>query len=160
MVEINLNGKNWVAPDHDVSSNMGKSLEARRGILVIDDSSLFQRMLTDILDNAGYPVIGVASCGTSGTDLAMTLRPRVIILDHNMPGCDGTQCLQYIRREDPEVKVIVCSANLTLDLSREYLAAGADDFLAKPISLRTLFNLLKHYYDSVPLNSRCGKAMR
>jgi len=146
MVDFSTHSKNWVAPGHTPGSNFGKEAGDRRGILVIDDSPLFQRVLVDILESADYPVIGVASCGQSGADLALALKPRVIILDHNMPKCKGLECLGLVRREDNDARIIVCSANLTLDLSREYLAQGADDFLAKPISLRTLFNLLDRYY--------------
>src|SRR3989304_1458779 len=75
-----------------------------RPILVIDDDPHSLELVSAILGEADFEVLSAAD-GASGIELARTARPAVIILDMMMPGIDGINTLQTLKR-DPVVKDI------------------------------------------------------
>lgn len=102
-------------------------------VLVVDDSGFFRKRLTEILTASGQiRVVGVASNGREGVELAESLRPDVITMDYEMPIMDGISAVREIMKRHP-VPVLMFSsltyegARVTLDA----LEAGAVDFLPK-----------------------------
>jgi two-component system chemotaxis response regulator CheB len=102
-------------------------------VLVVDDSGFFRKRLTEILTASGQiRVVGVASNGREGVELAESLRPDVITMDYEMPVMDGISAVREIMKRHP-VPVLMFSsltyegARITLDA----LEAGAVDFLPK-----------------------------
>ncbi|RBW50027.1 chemotaxis response regulator protein-glutamate methylesterase [Marinobacter sp. F3R11] len=102
-------------------------------VLVVDDSGFFRKRLTEILTASGQiRVVGVASNGREGVELAESLRPDVITMDYEMPVMDGISAVREIMKRRP-VPVLMFSsltyegARVTLDA----LEAGAVDFLPK-----------------------------
>jgi len=102
-------------------------------VLVVDDSGFFRKRLTEILTASGQiRVVGVASNGREGVELAESLRPDVITMDYEMPIMDGISAVREIMKTRP-VPVLMFSsltyegARVTLDA----LEAGAVDFLPK-----------------------------
>lgn len=102
-------------------------------VLVVDDSGFFRKRLTEILGASGeIRVVGAASNGREGVELAEKLRPDVITMDYEMPVMDGITALREIMKRRP-VPVLMFSsltyegARITLDA----LEAGAVDFLPK-----------------------------
>ncbi|MEX0605931.1 MAG: chemotaxis response regulator protein-glutamate methylesterase [Marinobacter sp.] len=102
-------------------------------VLVVDDSGFFRKRLTEILNASdGIQVIGVASNGREGVEMAEKLRPDVITMDYEMPVMDGISAVREIMRTRP-VPVLMFSS-LTYDGARvtlDALEAGAVDFLPK-----------------------------
>ncbi len=102
-------------------------------VLVVDDSGFFRKRLTEILNASdGIQVIGVASNGREGVEMAEKLRPDVITMDYEMPVMDGISAVREIMRTRP-VPVLMFSS-LTYDGARvtlDALDAGAVDFLPK-----------------------------
>lgn len=102
-------------------------------LLVVDDSPLMRRLLTEIFSASGDFEITVARSGDEALAMLRELAPDVVTLDINMPGMDGLACLDRIMIEHPCPVVMVSSltaegANETL----EAMALGAIDFIAKP----------------------------
>jgi len=102
-------------------------------VLVVDDSGFFRKRLTEILSASGQiKVVGVATNGREGVELAKKLRPDVITMDYEMPILDGISAVREIMKQHP-VPVLMFSsltyegARVTLDA----LEAGAVDFLPK-----------------------------
>jgi two-component system chemotaxis response regulator CheB len=102
-------------------------------VLIVDDSHFFQSRLKDIIgQNPELEVVGVASHGQQGVELARSLQPDVITMDFEMPVMDGVTAVRTIMAERP-VPILMFSsltyegARITLDA----LAAGAVDFLPK-----------------------------
>ncbi|MEX2474331.1 chemotaxis response regulator protein-glutamate methylesterase [Marinobacter sp.] len=102
-------------------------------VLVVDDSGFFRKRLTEILTASGQiKVVGVATNGREGVELAEKLRPDVITMDYEMPILDGISAVREIMKRQP-VPVLMFSsltyegARVTLDA----LEAGAVDFLPK-----------------------------
>ncbi len=107
----------------------------RRGVLIIDDSKVLQMRLRSFIEPLGYPVLAVADGGVYGADMAISLRPTLVIVDHQMPDMNGLDCVKAIREQNKESRIIVCSAYITAELSRDYAVLGVSEILAKPIQL-------------------------
>lgn len=102
-------------------------------LLIIDDSALMRRLLTEIFTSAGDFEVAVARNGAEALEMLAHVAPDVITLDVNMPGMDGLACLDRIMVLHPCPVVMVSS--LTGDGAEETLEAmalGAVDFIAKP----------------------------
>ncbi|AHI31517.1 MULTISPECIES: protein-glutamate methylesterase/protein-glutamine glutaminase [Marinobacter] len=102
-------------------------------VLVVDDSGFFRKRLTEILTASGQiKVVGVATNGREGVELAEKLRPDVITMDYEMPVMDGISAVREIMKRQPAPVLMFSSltyegARVTLDA----LEAGAVDFLPK-----------------------------
>ncbi|MEM5786766.1 MAG: response regulator [Syntrophobacteraceae bacterium] len=100
-------------------------------ILVIDDSSLARRTLSRILEPADYEVIE-AEDGLIGLEKFMIERPDLVFLDLTMPGLSGIEVLEKMREIDPEVRVIVATADIQTFTRTLAAEAGALAFIMKP----------------------------
>ncbi|MFC4258582.1 chemotaxis response regulator protein-glutamate methylesterase [Marinobacter lacisalsi] len=102
-------------------------------VLVVDDSGFFRKRLTEILNASGnIRVVGAASNGKEGVELAEKLRPDVITMDYEMPVMNGIAAVKEIMKRCPAPVLMFSSltyegARVTLDA----LEAGAVDFLPK-----------------------------
>lgn len=104
-------------------------------ILVVDDTVVYRRILTDII--AGLKdaeVVGSAPNGVIALKKIPTVNPDVVLLDVEMPEMDGLETLKIIKRDYPEISVIMISgvSSTSADLTIKALANGALDFIKKP----------------------------
>ncbi|KQW66955.1 two-component system response regulator protein-glutamate methylesterase [Phenylobacterium sp. Root77] len=102
-------------------------------LLIVDDSALMRRLLYELFADAGGFEISVGRDGREALAMLEEIKPQVVVLDINMPGLDGLQCLDEImlRRPCP----VVMFSSLTSDGAEQTvqaLALGAVDYLAKP----------------------------
>jgi two-component system chemotaxis response regulator CheY len=103
-------------------------------ILIVDDTAFMRQLLRRHLEAHGFEV-SLAATGPEAVEVYRAQRPDVVLLDYTMPGgMNGLEALQAIRAEDPEAKVIICSAISSRQLAMEALKQGARDYLAKPFS--------------------------
>jgi two-component system alkaline phosphatase synthesis response regulator PhoP len=105
-------------------------------ILVIDDEPSIVKLVTAYLKPEGYEV-HAAGDGPSGLKAARAYRPDVVILDIMLPGLDGLELLQHLRRES-QAYVILLSAKTEETDKIVGLSVGADDYVTKPFSPREL----------------------
>lgn len=103
-------------------------------VLVVDDDNLMREMLKAILRSEEYQVVGEASNGEDALALCARLKPRLVLLDINMPKMDGLQVLEAIRQAQPEIKIIMVSAEATMDKVTEAIKKGAAGFVVKPFN--------------------------
>ncbi len=102
-------------------------------VLVVDDSAVMRKLLSDILEGAPeIKVVGTARNGTDALDKVHTLRPDVVTMDIEMPKMDGLTALQHILAEHP-LPVIMVSAmdKRQADITMKALDLGAVDFISK-----------------------------
>jgi twitching motility two-component system response regulator PilH len=103
-------------------------------VLIVDDSPTDVKVLTGMLERAGYRVSSAASA-ESGIDLAKAERPDLILMDVIMPGMNGFQATRSLSR-DPDTSdipvIIVTTKGMETD--RVWgLRQGAKDFIVKPV---------------------------
>jgi signal transduction histidine kinase/ActR/RegA family two-component response regulator len=109
-------------------------------ILVVDDSPATVEMMLGYLRNSDYRVTAVSS-GEEAVALTRSCFPSLILMDIQMPGMDGLEAIRRIRRlPGPASRVpIIALTALAMQGDRERcLAAGADEYLSKPVSMTEL----------------------
>lgn len=105
---------------------------SRIKVLVVDDSALMRKIITDMLVSAPeIEVIGKAHNGKDAIEKVSRLKPDVVIMDIEMPVLDGLQALGYIMSECP-TPVIILSTENSADMTITAFQYGAVDFLQKP----------------------------
>ncbi len=101
-------------------------------ILIIDDHPLLRRGINDLVSmDSSFNVIGEASNGTKGLELAQSLKPDIILLDLNMEDMDGLQTLKAIKATELDSRVVILTVS---DNEKDVVAtlrAGADGYLLK-----------------------------
>ncbi len=99
-------------------------------VLIADNHHLFIRGIESILmEDESLHVIGKACSGKEAFEMAVKLKPDVVLLDINLPIMDGLQSLKLIMKELPEVKVLMLTANEEDDALLDALKSGAKGFL-------------------------------
>lgn len=104
-------------------------------ILIVDDDPRFRRTLQLALDAHGYKVDGAAS-GKEALDYVSAKEPDLVVMDWQMPDMNGIQTCRTLRAHFSR-PVIMISGNRSNSIGVA-LAAGADDYLAKPFSIDEL----------------------
>lgn len=103
-------------------------------ILIIDDEKDIRTALTGILEDEGYQVLNAES-GIDGIECARQELPDLILLDIWMPGMDGLEVLERLKKQYPQVTVIMISGHGTIETAVRATKLGAFDFIEKPLSL-------------------------
>ncbi len=111
--------------------------EEKRTVLVVDDVPFMRRMLNDIISHEGHKVIAAAS-GEECLDLIQREKVDVCTLDINLPGINGIETLEKIRKINSEINVIMVSAQSTKENVNRSHELGADAFVAKPFQESSL----------------------
>ena len=111
-------------------------------ILNIDDSTVNNMLMENILSSLGYEVYSILE-GSQALENIEEFRPDVIILDIMMPNKSGIDVLEDIRRQGIETPVIVISAMKDQELKRRALELGAADYQSKPVKMETLKNSIQ-----------------
>jgi len=106
-------------------------------ILVIDDEEDILDVMSLTLSDNGYQVT-TAPDGATGLELCHKTPPRIVITDIRMPGMNGIAVLEEVKKLDPDIEVIVCTAFAEMDLAIQALQLNASDFITKPISDQAL----------------------
>ena len=101
-------------------------------ILVCDDAIFMRTMISDILSQAGYEVVGEAETGTQAVERFKELNPDLVTMDIVMPGMGGIDAVREIVKIAPSARILMCSAMGQQALVIEAIQAGAKDFVVKP----------------------------
>jgi two-component system chemotaxis response regulator CheY len=103
-----------------------------RSVLICDDALFMRTMLADILEQAGFSVIGQAETGAEAVQKYRELRPSLVTMDIIMPDMGGIDAVREITKEFPDANILMCSAMGQQALVIEAIQAGARDFVVKP----------------------------
>jgi len=125
--------------------------EGDRTVLVIENDQNFAKVLLDMARDKGYKGV-VELDGEAGLQTAREIRPDAITLDIDMPGMNGLEVLDRLKR-DPETRHVPVHIISGVEEKREGLKAGAIAFLAKPVSKEALdaaFARISAFLDTVP----------
>ncbi len=117
--------KMQVKAGNDIADSKGR-------IVIVDDSGMSRKMLRNILEEAGYAVVGEAADGMEGVLAYKQYNPDVVTLDITMPNMSGTEALKEIKDYDNDAKVIMITAAGQQSKVIEALKLGADRFITKP----------------------------
>ncbi len=116
----------------------------KKRILLVEDSPATLDMMQEELELLGYEVT-VAKNGVEAVEIAGSELPDLVIMDIHMPKMDGLEATSRIR-ENPKtqaVPILAATAKALPEDRKKCLAAGCDDYLAKPFTHRELDAALK-----------------
>ena len=106
-------------------------------ILVVDDEPEACDALKEFLSMKGYEV-STAQDGQAALRKLKKYRPQIVLLDVIMPGMNGIEVLQEIKKIDPEIGVIMVTVVTDEDQAKKTLELGAYDYITKPVDLNYL----------------------
>ena len=114
-------------------------------VLIVDDAAFMRTMIADILQREGeFEVVGQASTGTEALERYRELQPTLVTMDIVMPGMDGIEATRAIIKEDPDARIVMCSALGQEALVIESIAAGAKDFIVKPFTAEKVIRVVQN----------------
>ncbi|MBV8853790.1 MAG: response regulator transcription factor [Sinobacteraceae bacterium] len=111
-------------------------------ILIVEDEQKLSDLIVRALQAERYAVDAAAD-GTSGWQMAEAFEYDLIILDLMLPGLDGTEVLQRVRRKNSTVPILILTAQDATSAKVRNFEAGADDYLTKPFAFAELLMRVK-----------------
>ncbi len=111
-------------------------------VLLVDDHPLFLEGLRNLLAVEGIEVIGQAEDGLEAFAQARRMRPDVILMDIQMPRCDGVAATRLIKAEMPECKIVMLTMSEQDKDLFEAVKSGASGYLLKRMKAEGLFEAL------------------
>jgi DNA-binding NarL/FixJ family response regulator len=132
-----------LAPDHPA-----RQAPAARGgrlrVLIADDHALFREGLRVLLPQwVDVEIVGEAADGEQALEIALRLRPDVLLLDDDMPKLNGLDILSALRESAPEIRIIVLTGLRDNHRAMVLFGAGAAGYLPKIVSYRALGDALR-----------------
>ena len=117
-------------------------------VLIVDDSSVVRRTLkTVLLSDPDFSIVGAGADGKEGIELALKLKPDLVILDVDMPRMNGLEVLAELKKKNPELAIIMFSSLVQKGsvITLDAISLGADDYFCKPStgSVEETIELLK-----------------
>ena len=111
-------------------------------VLLVDDHPLFLEGLQNLLAARGMEVVGTASDGLEALEKARALRPDVILMDVQMPRCDGLAATRLIKAEMPTVQIVMLTVSEEDEDLFEAIKSGGSGYLLKSLDADRFFQLL------------------
>ena len=121
-------------------------------ILLVEDTASLSMLYKAVLTRAGHGVV----CAYSLAEARVRYEdgaPRVVLLDLQLPDGDGLELLGRLRRESPDTRVIVITANGSINRAVQAMRAGAFDFLVKPFDEGRLLSAVENALASAPAHA-------
>lgn len=109
-------------------------------MMLVDDDYITREGLRDLIDwtSLGIKIVGEAEDGEEALRKAKTILPHIIITDVVMPGMDGIKLVEELRKQLPEVIVIMISAHQDIHYIKASIKLDAVDYILKPFNLEEL----------------------
>ena len=110
-------------------------------VLIVDDEEFVRDLIKEVLLAQGHE-FELAADGAEALDILRKKAIDLAIVDRNMPGMSGIQVVQLIRQNPrtKALKVLMCTASCVTKEIDEAFAAGADDYILKPLNFSALLN--------------------
>ncbi len=113
-------------------------------VLIADDHTILRDGIRSLLeDEADIVVIGEAEDGHTAVRMVMQLQPDVVLMDIAMPMLNGLEATRQIKRDNPNVKVLVLTMHENEEYIRQVLACGAMGYILKDAAARELLDAIR-----------------
>jgi DNA-binding NarL/FixJ family response regulator len=119
-------------------------------VLLVDDHPLFLEGLRNLLVSEGIKVVGLAQDGLEALAQARRLHPDLILMDIQMPRCDGVRATRLIKAELPECKVVMLTISEDEQDLFEAVKSGASGYLLKRLDAADFFTYLAELQEGHP----------
>ncbi len=133
---------------------MTSELNRSRTILVADDDESVRSLLRDLLEGEGYSVSEAKSGTEVLTSLARGDTYSMVLMDVRMPGIDGLDVLDRLRKNNNDIPVIMITAHATASVGIQAMQRGAYDYLTKPFELDEVVLSIGRLFEHITLASK------
>ncbi len=120
------------------------AVSQRIKVMVIDDNEDFCSIVKALLDPLGYEVQTITN-PVKALELYTRVKENVqlVLLDYYMPGLDGAQTFEWLRKLNPKVRVILCSGIEGLRLRQLQMKHSIDGFISKPFHINEALHVIR-----------------
>lgn len=127
--------------------------EGARTVLLIEDNDVSKHLMQQVFSARQEYTLRIAKTGKEGVDLALQIRPQIVLLDMNLPDVHGISVIERLRKESSlaPLVIIVTSAVADERSVEKALNAGADVYLTKPLHIGELFSTIDDAIGARPL---------
>lgn len=129
-----------------MTRNHGSHENGNNCVLIVDDDVATRRLYSFLLNNGGYTVIE-AEDGMEALEKLHQISCSLVITDMNMPRMDGMELIRNIRRDYPQLRVILITAFGTPETEKQARRIGANDYLAKPFDFEELEERVRRLFE-------------
>lgn len=113
-------------------------------VLLVDDHAIVRQGFHSLLEKEkDIEVVGEASSGEEGIELAKQLRPTIVVMDIKMPGINGLEATRQIIQYDKSMKIIILTMFSDKDLINQAITAGASGYLSKETVVNDLLTAIR-----------------
>ena len=116
----------------------------KKKILIVEDNDANRLLITDVMKYYGYAIIEALN-GEEGVRAAREQRPDLIFMDMQMPVMDGFTATRILKNDPAtrDIKIVALTSFAMAGDKETILAAGADEYIAKPVNTRELPGAVK-----------------
>lgn len=114
-----------------------------RSALVVDDEGHLRLLLRNLLKRIGVTKLHEASNGTQACEVYAQHQPDLVLMDVNMPGMNGIETLQEIRRTDPDATVIMLTSMTSRKMVEASIDSGAAHFIRKDTPIKEMESIIR-----------------
>ncbi|MCP5090341.1 MAG: diguanylate cyclase [Gammaproteobacteria bacterium] len=133
---------------------------AEKRVLIVDDDASILGVVSEVLEDDGYSV-STASSGEEAMDLLRDNQFSLVMSDIRLPGINGVEVLEHIKRVSPRTNVIMITSHASLDTSIDAIKHGAYDYLLKPFEdLSLISSAAKRAIGAYELESERSQLIR
>jgi two-component system cell cycle response regulator DivK len=118
-------------------------------ILVVEDNEKSMKLVRDVLQATGYRTLE-ATTGRQGVELAAEHAPDLVLMDIQLPEADGVEALRRLREDErtAAIPVLAVTAQAMHGDREQFLAAGFDGYISKPVDLVELLATVRQHCDA------------
>jgi two-component system cell cycle response regulator DivK len=115
-------------------------------ILVVEDNEKNMKLFRDVLQATGYSTLE-ATTGEDAIELALAHEPALVLMDVQLPGIDGVEALERLRRNErtSSIPVLALTAQAMSGDRGRFLEAGFDGYLSKPVDIAELIGAVQEH---------------
>jgi DNA-binding NarL/FixJ family response regulator len=121
-------------------------------VMVVDDHELFRQGVSSILSRIDdVEVVAEAENGRVAVQKAKEYRPDVVLMDINMPVCDGLRATRQIKAEHPDIRILILTVTDTEEMLFEAIKSGASGYVLKNATPALLIDSVKRVSAGEPV---------
>jgi two-component system, cell cycle response regulator DivK len=115
-------------------------------VLVVEDNEKNMKLVRDVLQASGYATLE-ATTGEEAVELALSQAPALVLMDVQLPGIDGVAALDRLRDDErtASIPVVALTAQAMRGDREQFLEAGFDGYLSKPMDVVELINAVREH---------------
>ena len=128
-------------------------------VIVVEDEGLLRKGIQEMIDSdSSCTCVGTFGTGEEAVEKAAELQPNVAVMDINLPGMDGIECVHRLSEKLPDLQIVMLTVYQDTDNLFRALAAGAHGYLVKPARARDLLAAIRDIHQGgAPMTSALAR---